>query len=581
MTWSERIALCAWAIAAGIVILGAVSVSHGGSVNAPFADEWLNAYPADYLPRLFERQFGHPLVIGRLALALDYWLFDAQGWSLRYGQFVLLGLAVACVWKLGALAGLESLFARGSLAGFAAVILFNPQLAQNFTWGFQFTFTLAFVAVIGAATCFADYAASGRRRSLAGGFILAAIAVLALGNGLAAPLLMTLMAWRLGLPRRVLIGLALLSVVSLALILAMPPETTSLALVASMHGLDSAPIDPPRVLAFGLRVIGSAPANTLSGFTQTIGVEIDPKLWALALGILLGVGAAALGLPTLLDRKPNPARTAAAILAIFAGASALMTGFLRGSIMPEELALSSRYTLISALLLVAIAVMTAARLKPVRQPLASAVSIAGALLALIVPLGGRPLTNDFVAFQQQNTRAQAAVVAGVEMDAGFGFLGGIVTSPPLVQSVISHLRADRSWMFADPWAHRIGERIDVGVVRERRCAGAMQAAMPRTARRGFVELGGEIDPSDARAARTIIVLDSAGAMRGYGLATRRSLAAILTAPEAPIKWVGYTRTQPGTREQYSAYLAGPNGVSCLIGAVSINAEPPRTQPASR
>jgi hypothetical protein len=576
VTWRERIVLGAWALVATTVIAGAISVSHVGFVNAPYFDEWLNAYPGDYLARLFERYNGHPLIIERLALAADYYAFDAQGWALRYGQLVLLAMAVVCVWRLGALAGLQSVFARGALAAFAAVALFNPQLGQNFSWGFQFTFTLAFVVTIAAATCLAEYAAAKRKPWLVACFIFSTLAAFSLGNGLAAPFLMALMAWRLGLDRKIWLGLAALSVVCALILFLMPPDSSSALspLAAPERGFPN-PVD---ALAYAFRVLGSAPATTLASFAAVIGVKLDAQTIGAIFGVLLSGGAAYLAAPVLL-RRDNPALTAAAALALFAGVSALMIGVLRSG-WRDELALSSRYTLISALLIVALGVLVAARLKSWSPRLALPALLAGALAALIVPIGAAAVTADYAVKQHNRAARQAAIVAGVEMQAGLGVLGGMTTSAALVQDTIAQLRADRTWLFADPWSHRIGEHIEVSDAR--RCASRVQTGARRTAHMGFAALNGEIGAPAARQGRTVVILDGEGVMRGYGLVLRRSLGTIVTAPNSRLKWVGYTQSQPEATQTLTAFVAGPEGVVCRIGDASINAAAatPRTPPAS-
>jgi hypothetical protein len=569
VTWRERIVLGAWALVAAAAIAGAISVSHVGFVNAPYFDEWPNAFPGDYLPRLFERYNGHPLVIERLALAADYHAFDAQGWALRYGQLILLAVAVACVWRLGTLVGLQSLFARGVLAAFTAIALFNPQLGQNFSWGFQFTFTLAFVVTITAATCLADYAQNKGAPALIGCFAFCTLAAFSLGNGLATPFLMTLMAWRLGLDRKIWLGLAGLSVVCAALVFSMPAEMTS-----SGSGFP----DPVDALAYAFRVLGSAPATTLASFGEVVGLNFDPQTLALIFGALLSVAAAYLIVPVVL-RRQNPALMAAASLALFAVISAFMIGVLRSG-WRDELALSSRYTLISALLIVVFGVLAASRLKGWSPRLALPALLAGALIALIVPIGAVAVTADYAVKQQNRAARQAAIVARVEMQAGLGVLGGMVTNASLAQDTIAHLRADHTWLFADPWSHRMGERIDVSAAR--RCTNRVQIGMRRTAHLGFAALHGEIGAPAARQGRTIIILDGEGVMRGYGLVLRRSLGTIVTAPNARLKWVGYTQTDAEAAQTLIAFVAGAEGAACRIGDVNLNpaAPTPRTLPAS-
>jgi hypothetical protein len=185
--WASIVIAAYWALLAAITFAATYAVSYVGAINAPFADEWLYTNPQTYaqpLSTLFNKHGSHPFVIGRIGLALDYWLFDAQGWALRATSFVLAALAVCAVAALIRQMRVQSPWLEIVYAAFAVTAFFSPLGEQNFSWGFQFTFVLAFTAAFGAIAALAAYADQRKTSLLILATMLSATSTLSLANGL-------------------------------------------------------------------------------------------------------------------------------------------------------------------------------------------------------------------------------------------------------------------------------------------------------------------------------------------------------------------------------------------------------------
>src|SRR5262249_32793947 len=148
--------------------------------------------------------------------------------------------------------GYRSFFSLAILGSFATIVLFAAAGAQNFNFGMQFIFVLAWTSTTGAVAALASYANGPARWKLGLAATCCILAVLSLGNGFLAGYILTAMAWRLRLDRRVIFFLAALALLCTAAWLAMPGAM----LLFPIHISDA-----PLILAYWLRVIGGVPAQ--------------------------------------------------------------------------------------------------------------------------------------------------------------------------------------------------------------------------------------------------------------------------------------------------------------------------------
>jgi hypothetical protein len=534
----------AWIIIALATLATMIGAAYVGAADAPVADEWRYVDPAIYLQDLFLKNNGHPLVIGRLGLALDYWLFDARGWSLRAASFAFAGTMVFAALVLTRIAGHRSLPGQIAIGSCAAIVLFNPQGAQNFYFGFQFTFVLAFAAAIGAISALAAYADRARPWRLALAFALSIVAVFSLGNGIMAPFLLALMAWRLGLNRRVWVGFAAAGVLS-AIALAVAPS------VGAPERIVLAPLD---MAVFALRVLGGTPALTLGALTSA-----DAMAWSLVFGIVELIGALALGFRLALNAQPNPGRLGGVALMLFAIGSAAAIALVRGGL-NDELALSSRYALVSSTMLIGL-VLTYWPLAPQPTLQARALTALAVIVLAATPFAGAAEIKTREAAQREIVRAESALVLGLIRAEAVGFYA----PPDMMEAQTNVLRASGKWLFQDQWSRSIGRRIDVSAV-QATCAGATRPPRAVADAPEFARMRGDVD---ARAGgRIVVIVDSAGLAVGYGLKPRRlgDLLPILDPPSHRADWLGVARSPASAGTNYSAYLATRTALLCRIGA---------------
>jgi hypothetical protein len=539
-----------WIAVAAATLLSSALVSYVGAISAPYRDEWYFTNPDVYLRSLFSKYNGHPFAIGRISLALDYWLFDARGWALRAATFLVAAGEVWAIAVLARVSGMRSLGGQIITCAFALIAVYNAQSYENFTVGFQFTFVLAFASTAGAISGLAAYAIRPRLWVLVLSSMLGLIASQSLGNGLITPLLLLLMAVRLELPRSIVAAFAALTCGSWASYLLMP-------------GLPTAPINfehAPHMIAFALRVLGSAPANTL-GSLYAGDHEFDTMSWALIFGVAGVLGAVGFGVAALIAKRPNPGRVGAAAIATFALAAAGMMGLLRSDF-ASQFALTSRYTVVSALLIVAIGVLVSSYFPQSNRKLGHAILFAGALVAALAPIAAVPLTDVVTNDQRARVAAQAALVVDVAIQTGSQALTGGYVPLNRTRRSAARLRAHQKWLFQDQWSRAIDERIDLSETNGRVCNGAL---VIQGQEQGFVTVGGLVDAVATRRGRIIIVVDSDGIMKGYGLVPRRR-SDFIGHQETALDWVGFTRVRPQQRAaQLTAYLASTDRLLCQIG----------------
>jgi hypothetical protein len=550
-----RIALIAWwALLAAATVAASAIIAYVGAVDAPYADEWIYTNPDHYLrplTTLFTKHGQHPFIIGRLGLALDYWLFDAHGWALRALTLVLSALIVCAAALLVRPAESDARWLRGVFVAFAVVIIFSPQGIQNFTWGFQFTFVLAFAAAIGAFPALARYAVHEKPWLLVVAMTLSAISTLSLANGVITPLLLVLMAWRLGLPARVIKALALLTVLSWIAYAFMPTLPVGRGLPLE-HVADMPP--------YALRVLGSGPIDTISAL---LGWDRSNLLIPAALiGAMLAALSLFLSWNAVVATPRDPTGMAGAAIILFALGTAALVGIGRADARPE-LALESRYTLISATLILGIGVLIAHQLART-SPITRLVSLAVAALAFsAIPATAPAQLDQATQSQTARVRAQTALVVGLNKIQPLA----LIIRPEWVFSVAPDLRRHEKSLFSDRWSRSLGQRLDVGDSIQTCRGTSLRVSAPLPDDPDFVRVQGRLGPATRRQGRLIVITDPDGVISGYGLAPRRVSDLLLPfgAADDDALWLGTALT---TRDNaaYRAYLATPERVLCAIAS---------------
>jgi hypothetical protein len=290
--------------------------------------------------------------------------------------------------------------------------------------------------------------------------------------------------------------------------------------------------------------------------------------------LLVALAAVAVG-KAFLDRSARePARAALIVLIVFILATAVMTALGRAS-MGQEQAMAGRYCIAGGVLIVALALLTSlqwgARLNDRTRIV---VLMTGALCALMIPIAGLALGQRVAMRGSAELAGQTALVVGVDDERAIGRLS---PSPARARRVSDDLRSVGKWHFLDRWSRTLGQHVDVSGVAQ--CPGVALAAPPS---HDFVRLHGLVSREVGREGRSIIVVDEAGIMRGYGrrLNYMSDLTAGLLAPRS-YAWFGHARIEAGAWPVLIAYVAAPRGVVCRIGAVEAPSAAPSEDRGSR
>jgi len=211
---AERAGAALWTGLALATMFLALFVMYVGTAPAPYWDQWGFIDPAYYLSRLFDRHNEHPIVIGRLFFAVDYFLFDARGWWLQAMTYLIIAAEVAAFTWLAYSIGFRSRLQVVIAAGLCATALFNPHIWENLIWAFQVPFVLAFSSTVVGAAALSRHAETRGRTALGLAVACAAIAPLSLSNGLLTPLLYIAMAFVLRSGWRVIASFAGIAVIA-------------------------------------------------------------------------------------------------------------------------------------------------------------------------------------------------------------------------------------------------------------------------------------------------------------------------------------------------------------------------------
>jgi hypothetical protein len=314
----------------------------------------------------------------------------------------------------------------------------------------------------------------------------------------------------------------------------------------------------PDMLVYALRVLGSSPATTIAAI-----FDIEPSRMMFAAAII-GAALAIAGLflvwvEAVKTPPAGPGLGAAAII-LFALGTAAMIGAGRATLHPD-LALASRYTLVSATLILGVGALSIQFLAKSSMRMQCITTTLLALAFSLVPASAPALIADGAKTQIALARAQTALVVGSNR---VGALTAVVFPPELLLTAAPDLRVHAKSLFWNRWSRSLGERVSLTSV-VRRCGGNLRISAPFANEPGFARIQGRVDAAEIRRGRIIVIADSHGMMTGYGLAPKRAsdLLSLIAAPAEDYAWVGTTLTSDNMT--YRAYLASPERILCQIG----------------
>lgn len=557
---AERAGAALWVGLGLATMFLALFVMYVGSVAAPYWDQWGFVDPAYYLSHLFDRHNEHPIVIGRLFFAIDYFLFDARGWWLQAMTYlILIAEAAAFTWlaySVGFRTRLQVLIA----AGLSATALFNPHIWENIIWGFQVPFVLAFSSTVVGAAALSRHAETGGRTALGLAIACAAIAPLSLSNGLLTPLLYIAMAFVLHSGRKNIVVFAVIAAIA-----------WTMYLLSS--GAPSRPDSPGllelpyiKLITYFGYYLGGGLANSLDYMVPFI----NPLPWerlsaAFFIGMAMTLASAWMLLHILFNPRRLPAEVALAAIVLFLLATAALTAYGRVSFSLDQ-ALSPRYGVVGGALATSLIIWFAKDLmtEPVHRFRAVALVIAFGLVSATVPLASLQLVKNLTGQQKFRTSAIPALVVDVpDMER----IGALAFNLEMAREASSHLKSAGKWHFESEWAQHMLEISPIPLMADRQCQGGAAIDMSWSDPSG-ARIAGYVPRSETLEGRIIVAADAEDRLVGYGLVGQRP-SDLFPAQDMNehFDWVGNIRLDIGA-PPYRFFLVHQSSVICAFPATS-------------
>lgn len=544
----------AWLIVGLATIILALVTAYVGAVFAPYWDQWNFTDPASYLPKLFEKHNEHPIVLGRILFAIDYYMFGATGRWLQTMTVLLLAAQVAGFVGLGRLAGLRSVTTAVIIASFATTQVFNPHIWENLIWGFQTPFVAAFTSTVIGVWAIGNYSQTKRKLVLFVAYSCAALAPLSLSNGIITPFLFVAMSRLLGDRLRVTAGYLLIGLLGLGMyVFSSGPQ--------SSHDFNLQ--DLPKLVVYTLRYLGGSLANS---FDYLTGIGLAPPFERMSaaffIGTALSLAAALSVINVLLNGRRDPARLGLATLVVFIGATAAMTAYGRLSFPPDQ-ALSPRYGTADAVFIVSLLLLITIELRPDKlAPRQTGLWLAAAsAFAILVPLSSVQLIRNLTGLQRERVSAQTALVVGAPDREKIATLAYDFS---LAEIASTHLKIHGKWHFHEYWSRKLQEKskVDLGALRS--CSGTFKVTDLSGLSEDYIRVGGTIARSDARESTAVVVIDGADTIVGYGLIPNRPSDFLPMMTNAVmLDWAGHVRLE-GTKGSMTALLASGSHINCRL-----------------
>jgi hypothetical protein len=561
----SRTALALWALVAlaTTLVTAILLYVHGGG-RPPIGDEWLFTEPSLYLTYPLQRHNVHPFLLGRLFLAADYYLANASGDLARFFTVVLVFAEATTVTALARLLELRERTTLVVIFCAALVVLLNPVGWHNLTLAFQTTFILAFAL---APLCFmllTRYLSNPNTLMFAAVSAAALAATQSLAWMFVLPALMLAMALRFRASRRLAAALALIIIIGLAANFATPTNR-----LANEGGFDASNKHVLGVALFALKVLGLGIAKPLTGILDLGDIALDEGWVAALIGATLLGGTLALAIRGVARNPASPAHFAALLLVGFAlfmtaaVAAGRSEGLYGGADWRE-----SRYAPFGALLLCCFIILSADTWRGMAPARRWIFVLASGLAASMIPLAS------FAAHREESIPAQDENAASIsKFAASLAMRAGFVPSPFIVigdfHQSSERLRAAGKWHFADPWASRRGETLQVGVSAVSALPACGRINPPPRESYGPAEVSGVIDDvSPARGARSIVIANAGNVIVGYGRVPRQSADLTRFLSHAPSSWSAFAPWRELRRGPLTIYAANERRVLCRIGSTN-------------
>jgi hypothetical protein len=516
----------------------------------PFGDQWGEIVTGRRIDWawLTSQHVEHRILFPRLVFWADR-VFAQETNDLNEAVIVAIQCGLAAVLlRLAARAGLTAGVTRIWSAGICLSLLFWAGQYQNFVWGFQVQFV---GVVLAAAGTFATLALVRRPGlALAGAVVIEAIGVYTLASGVLIPLLATLLAIIMRRPKwhvAVLAATALLLLASYLWGYHTPPESSDPL---------SAWRNAGSILLYLFTVLGAPIGNiALLHAPPAVGIGVSVAAGVLGVYAMCRVGATMLRPnATMLPAQAALLMTAAFVLGMLAIVAA---GRLRFGITS---AFAPRYASPAVVYWCCLTFLLASRASMdgwVPATILRGALVLAALMAF-TESSNVAIAQDWVALRRAAT---PAILAGV-IDAELLIrVYAIPASGEVAGSQLAlygpALRAQRTTVFADPWASWLGSKLadHVAGVDARLCGGALSQTRRVTTQPvpGYRVVGHAWRAGSGAPIDRLVITDTGGTIVGYGMGGV-SLA-------ADTAWIGaFEHAAPGAVTAYA--LVG--GYGCAL-----------------
>ncbi|MGE4061938.1 MAG: hypothetical protein AB7E79_01090 [Rhodospirillaceae bacterium] len=492
-------------------------------------------------------------------LALDHALAGAIG---PLSTVAMYASALTLAVLLAAPKHGERLDARHLLlAAVALVMLFWPGHWENYVWSSQIQIFLAVLAGVGALFIVVrvpDERPPGLARSAAIALLLF-VSCFSFASGFVFTGAVLVISWLRFGPSR-LVG---------AIAIALAGAVAVYAVVfwgRDQFGYTAGNLfEPRRLVMFVLRFVAAPLAVALERGLTLVDVNLAPTVrlrLAALLGFLGALYAAGLLVSVLRARRAHAqpgissAHWMALGLSLFVFGNAFITAMGRSSSPPSYPVDLQRYYVGTVCFW--LAVFAHMLRKSAGSPRAAAASAVMAV-ALLFGVSGATYLDAIRA------HADAARKAGLTAMSRLPEVWPMFWLPDLLPDLYARFEAERTLIYAQPWARSFGRTLDGAA--PRRDPPACAGTVTRAARIGDVEGSYEVTGrvNAPRSAEWLVVSDAAGTVRGFGAVQR------VSGGEAGVPWIAYAKA---ASLPLSIDVVDEEGALCRLGTVQTADAPP-------
>jgi hypothetical protein len=315
-------------------------------------------------------------------------------------------------------------------------------------------------------------------------------------------------------------------------------------------------LDIGPMIAFGLASAGAGLADIAERTLGQLGISIDTRPAAGLIGFTLLALTGSLAVRLWALKAGRTGRSAVAMTGAFAVLAVVILALGRNDTAANpDIAFSSHYGPFSASLLCALIVLTAVSFKLGKSQQAAGLLVLG-LIASVVPVYG-------AAFAAADRHADSRVT--IRADLVQEVEARIITMLPQFRERSREIRDATKWHFADPWSHRLGERIEIA---QAAACGAVEKVEPVWGQRKFMLIRGSVARAQALRARTVLVVDRTRRIVGYGGVPRRADDLIPWQVRPSVSWRAFAQTRSYMTGPLFVYLADENAIVCRAGVTT-------------